>query len=109
MVLGVGELWLSDQRVQRVGPVAGELGCMAALVGTKQLGLLYAAEQHGLVMAVLLSLPQRSDGASAEARLALEPLRLEPVVEARSGAQQLVVVMDQCPQQEAVDVLIAVF
>ena len=71
------------------------LGRMAALVGIKQLALLQHAEQG--ITTRLLHLVQGDTSAPIEALLALEPLELEPVVEARSGVQRLIPVADECP------------
>ena len=37
LLLDVGELWLYDQQLQRIVPVAEGQRCMAVLVGSKQL------------------------------------------------------------------------
>ena len=79
---------------------------MAALVGINQLALLEWVEQH--VTLVMLSLPQGGDEVSTEARRALEPLHLEPVMEVSSCAQRLVVVANECLEHGAVHTMIAV-
>ena len=58
--------------------------------------------------AVLLSLPDGDDNASAEARLTSDPVHLEPVVEAQSGGQRLVLASAECPALAGVDVLVDV-
>ena len=84
MALNVGELWLHDRWVRRVAPVAGGPRCLAALVWPKPPALLQGGEVHGHVIAVMVTLPSGSYDESAEARLALDPMQLEPVVDARS-------------------------
>ena len=63
---------------------------------------------HGRVTAVLLTLPSGNDSAAADARLTLDPLQLEPVIEAKSGEQLLVLALEECPAQAEVDVLVEV-
>ena len=56
---------------------------MAVLVISKQLEVVYGDDTPGCVAAMLPSMPTGNDNASAEARLTLDPLRLEPVLEAQ--------------------------
>ena len=55
---------------------------MVVLVWAQQLVLLQGDNALGRVAAVLLSLPDRDDSALVDAHLTLDPLQLEPVVEA---------------------------
>ena len=55
---------------------------MAIPVGPKQLALVQGDDARGRVTVVLLYLPNAYVNASAEARLTLDPLYLESVVEA---------------------------
>ena len=72
----------------------------------EQLALVHGDDVGGRVVALLLSLPDADDGVSVEARLTLDPLHLEPVVEAHSGGQRLVPASVECPAQAKVDVLV---
>ena len=45
---------------------------------------------------------------SADARLTLDPLQLEPVVEAGSSEQWLVRALEECPAHAEVDILVQV-
>ena len=107
-VLDVGELWLYDWRLRRVILVAEGQRCMAVLVGPKQFALVQGDDAPGRVAAMLLSVPDGYDNASAEARLTSDPLHLVPVVEAWSGGQQLVLASSGYPAQAGVDVLVDV-
>ena len=75
---------------------------------TSELALVQGDDARGRVAAVMLSLPDGDDTASAEARLTLDPLHLEPVVGARSGGQRLVLTSAECPAQAGLDVLVYV-
>ena len=77
MVLDMGELRLYERRLQRVALLAGGPGCMAVLVGPKRLALLQGDNVACRVAAVLLSLRNGNDSASADTRLTLDPLQLE--------------------------------
>ena len=64
---------------------------------------------HGRVALVLRSLRYGDyDNVSAEARLTLDPLHVEPVVEDPSGGQRVVLASAACPAQASVDVLVDV-
>ena len=52
-----------------------------------------------------MSLPDGDDNASADTRHTLDPLNLEPVVEAQSGGHRLVIASAQCSGQAGVDVI----
>ena len=54
--LDMGELWLHDRQLRRITPVAGGQGCMAVLVGPKQLAPVQGDDTRGCVVVVLLSL-----------------------------------------------------
>ena len=105
-VLDMGELWLYDRRLRRVIPEGQR--CMAILIGPKQLALVQGDNTPGRVAAVLLPLPDGDDNASAKARLTWDPLHLEPVVEAQSSGQRLVIASANCPTQARVDVIVDV-
>ena len=72
-VLGMGKLWLYDRQLRRVVPVAEGQRCMAVLVGSKHLARIQGDDAPGRVTAVLLSLPDGDDNASADARHTLDP------------------------------------
>ena len=55
-----------------------------------------------------MSLLHGDNNASTKARLTLDPLHLEPVVEAQSGGQRLVIASAKCPTQAGVDVTVDV-
>ena len=57
---------------------------------------------------MLLSLPEGDDKASAQARLTLNLLHLEPVVEAQSGGHRLVIASAKCATQAGVDIIVDV-
>ena len=54
---------------------------------------------------MLLSLPQGDDNVAADACHTLDALGLEPVVEARSGGQRMVIASAQTPGPARVDVV----
>ena len=107
-VLDMGELWLHDRWLRRVIRVAERQRGMAVLVGTKQLALIQGDDTPGRGAAVLLSLSDGDDNASAEARLTLDPLHLELALEAKSSGQRLVLASSKCPAQADVAVLVDV-
>ena len=78
---------------------------MAVLVGSKHLAHIHGDGAPGRVKAVLLSLPERNDNASADARRTLDTLDLELVVEAQSGGQRLVIASAQSPSQGGLDII----
>ena len=84
-VLDVGALWLYDQQLRRVVPVAKGQRCMAVLVGSKQLARVQGDTVPDRITEVLLSLPDGDDNASADTRHTLDTLDLGPVVEAQSS------------------------
>ena len=92
-VLDLGELWLYDQQLQRILPVAEGQRCMAVLVGSKQLARIHGDDVPGRVTEVMLSLPDGDDKVAADARhtLYMHTLDLGPVVEAQSWGQRLVI------------------
>ena len=90
-VLDMEESWWYDQRLRRVIPLAHGRSCMAVLIGPQPLALVQGDDVPSRVAGVLLSLLDGDDNASAETRLTLDPLHLEPVVEAQSGGQRLVI------------------
>ena len=102
-VLDVGELWLYDQQLRRVVPVAEGPRCMAVLVGFKQLARIPGDDVPRRVTEVMLSLPNGDDNLAADARHTLDTLDLGPVVEAQSGGQRLVVASARSPGQARVD------
>ena len=55
---------------------------------------------------MLLSLPDGDDNALAETCLTSDPLHLEPVVEAQSRGQWLVIASAKRPAQAGVDVIV---
>ena len=81
---------------------------MVILIGPKHLALVQGDDVTSCVAVVLLSLPDGDDNASAEACLTLNPLHLEPLVEAQPRGQRLVLASAQCPAQADVDVLVDV-
>ena len=107
-VLDVGELWLYDQHLRRVVPVAKGQRCMAVLVGSKQLARIQGDDAPGRITEVLLSLPDGDDNASTDARHTLDTLDLGPVVKARSGGQRLVIASAQSPSEAGVDVIVEI-
>ena len=82
-MLDVGAMWLYDQRVRRVMPVAEGQRSMAVLVGSKQLARMQGDDAPGHITEVLLSLPQGDDNVAADTRHTLDALGPETVVEAR--------------------------
>ena len=68
-VLGMGEMWLYHRKLWRVIPVAKGQRCMALLMGLKQLALIQGDNARRHVAAVLISLPDADDNASAEGHL----------------------------------------
>ena len=86
VVLDVGTLWLYDQQLRRAIPAVTERRSMAVLVGSKQLARV-----------------QGDDHAAADARHSLDTLGLAAVVEARAGAQSLVLASARGPAQDRVD------
>ena len=107
-VLGIGELWLHHRRLRRIIPLAEGQRCMAVLIGPKQLALVEGNNAHGRVALVLRSLLYGDDNVPAEARLRLDPLHVEPVVEAPSSGQRVVLAPVACPAQAGVDVSVDV-
>ena len=81
---------------------------MAVLVGSKHLARIQGDDAPGRVKVVLLSLPEGDDNASTDARPTMDALDLEPVVEAQSGGQQLVIASAQSPSQAGVDVIVEI-
>ena len=81
---------------------------MAVLVGSKHLARIHGDNAPGRVTAAWLSLPDRDDNALADARHTLDTFDLEPVVEAESGAQRLVIAWPQSPSQARVNVVMEV-
>ena len=81
---------------------------MAVLLRSKQLERIQGDGLPGRVTEVPLSLTDGDDNASAEAYLTLDPLPLEPVVEAQSGRQRLVIASAQCPNQAGVDIIVEI-
>ena len=104
-LLGKGELWLDDQQLRRVVPVAEGQRCM---VGSKHLRRIQGDNAPSRVTAVLLSLPNGDDNASADACQTLDVLDLKPVAEAKSRGQQLVIASAPCPSQARVDVIVKI-
>ena len=104
-VLAVGALWLYDQQLQRVVPVAEGQRSMAVLVGSKQLARIQGDDAPGRVTEVLLSLPKGDDNLAVDARRTYDTLDLGPGVEAQSGGQQLVVASARSPGQARVDLI----
>ena len=78
---------------------------MAVLVGFKHLGRIHGEDALGCISEVLLSLLDGDDSASTDARHTLDTLTLEPVIEAHSGGQRLVMTSAQSPSQAGVDVI----
>ena len=81
---------------------------MVVLVGSKHLARIQGDDAPGCITAVLLLLPDGDDNASADARHTLDTLDLEPVVEAQSRGQRLVIASTQCPCQAGVDVIVKI-
>ena len=57
---------------------------------------------------MLLSLPDGDDNALADTRHTFDTLDLEPVVEAQSGGQRLVIASAHSPSQAGVDVIVEI-
>ena len=108
IVLDAGEVWLYDRQLRRVVPVAEGQRCMAVLVGSKHLARIQEDDASGGVKAVLLSLPEGHDNASADTRHTLDTLDLEPVVEAQPGRQRLVIASAQSPSLAGIDVIVEI-
>ena len=53
----------------------------------------------------LLTLPSWSDSALADARLTLDPLRLDPMTEANLREQRLVLASQECHAEDDLDVI----
>ena len=104
-VLDVGELWLYDQRLKRIVPIAERQRCMAVVVGSKQLTRIQVDDVLPCVTEVLLSLQDGNDNVAADARQTLDTLDLGPVVEAPPGGQRLMVASARSPGQARVDVI----
>ena len=66
-------------------------------MGSKQLELVQREDAPGRVAAMLLSLPAGDYNGSVEARLTLDPLHQEALVEAHSRGQRLLIASTQCP------------
>ena len=78
---------------------------MAVLVGSKQLARIQGDNALGRITEVLLSLPEGDDNMAADARHTLDALGLEPVVEARSGGQRMVIASARSPGPAGMDVV----
>ena len=104
-LLDVGVLWLYDRQLQRIIPVAEGQRSMADLVGSKQFARIQGDDALGHITEVLLSVPQSDDNVAADARHTLDALGLDPVVEARSGGQRMVIVSAQSPGPGGMDVV----
>ena len=100
-----GAMWLYDRQLQRIIPLAGEKRSMAVLVGSKQLARIQGDDALGCITEVLLSLPEGDDNVAADARHNLDALGPEPVVEARSPGQHMVIVSARSPGPARVDVV----
>ena len=74
----------------RASPPHTGFGCTAALLGPKQLGVTLDDQQPSVFSAALVSLLRNGGGVAEEVRFALEPLRLQPVVEAQGGVNRVV-------------------
>ena len=104
-VLDVAALWLYDQQLERIVPVAEGQRSMADLAGSKQLARIQGDDALGRITEVLLSLPEGDDNVAAHDRHTLDALDLGPVVEAQSGAQRVGVASAQSPGQARMDVI----
>ena len=104
-MFGMGEPWLYDLQLRRVVPVAEGQRCMAVVVGSKHLARIHGDDALGHVTAVLLSLPDGDDNASADTCHTLDTLDLELVVEAPFGGQRVVIASAQSPCQAGVTII----
>ena len=107
-VLGMGELWLYDRQLRRVVRVAGDQRYMAVLVGSTPLARIEGDNAPGRFTAVILSLLDGEDNASADTRHTLDTLDLEPVVEAHSGGQRSVITSAHSPRQAGLDDIVEI-
>ena len=75
------------------------------LVGSKQLARVPGDDAQGHVTQAMFSLPEGDDHVVADARHTLDTLGLAAVIEARAGAQRLVLASTRGPGQDGVDVI----
>ena len=66
-------------------------------MGSKQLARIQGDDVPGRITEVLLSLLEGDDNSAADARHTLDALGLEPVVEARSGGERMVIASARGP------------
>ena len=78
---------------------------MALLVGSKQFARIQGDDAQGRITEVLPCLPEGDDTMAANARHTLDALGLEPVVEARSGGQRMVITSARSPGLAGMDVV----